>query len=473
MWADIRHRVGLYLASWSPEQGDAALYGFSALFAALTVLFSTNSLYQQWAELAVGPYAAAALLSLGLHRYHVVKAKKAVTVVRPRPVTVPDDGGHHLTAHDESEETEETVRPVRHFGAARAWIFVAILIGATLMPLALEVAWRHAQPEVTVIEKAGHSAAKGVDPYEAVTNKKGKVLIHTPNVPTYENFFPYLPLMTVFGLPSSTKDPIRLTDARIFFSLVTMVVAGVSLALSHSPTEPKVRVLQVLTVLPTAALPLATGGDDMPVVAVLLLAMVLVQRRRPVLAGLVLGVASSMKFTAWPLAVFALLAARDKNGKRAPLQMALGLLLVMGPIVVPYIFKGPWAFFENVVLFPLGLSSVHSPAASPMPGHLLVTAFPWLHNKLQLMVGIVGCSVLAIALIRRPAVTAARACSLAGWTMLVAILFATATRIGYLLYPINFFVWAYMLRRADQVDHVELPTMPLISSEAAPIARST
>ena len=35
---------------------------------------------------------------------------------------------------------------------------------------------------------------------------------------------------------------------------------------------------------------------------------------------------------------------------------------------------------------------------------------------------------------------------LAGWVMTVAVLFAPATRIGYLLYPINFFVWACLLR---------------------------
>ena len=33
--------------------------------------------------------------------------------------------------------------------------------------------------------------------------------------------------------------------------------------------------------------------------------------------------------------------------------------------------------------------------------------------------------------------------------MLVAILLAPATRVGYLLYPINLFLWAWMFRRAD------------------------
>ena len=271
-----------------------------------------------------------------------------------------------------------------------------------------------------------------------------------PGEPSYESFFPYLPLMAAFGLPSSTHVPIRLTDARIFFTLVTLLVVAVALALCRGPSESRMRALQFLTVLPTAALPLATGGDDMPIVAFLLLAMVLAQRRRPGWSGLTLGIVSAMKFTAWPLAALALFAARDKEGKRAVGRMVLGMLVVAGPVVVPFILRNPHAFFVNVILFPLGLAGVASPAASPLPGHLLVTAFPSLHRLLPLTVAFVGGCVLLGHLVRHPPVTTAQATSLAGWVMLVAILFAPATRIGYLLYPIDFFVWSIMLRQADE-----------------------
>ncbi len=36
-----------------------------------------------------------------------------------------------------------------------------------------------------------------------------------------------------------------------------------------------------------------------------------------------------------------------------------------------------------------------------------------------------------------------------GWVMLVAILLAPATRVGYLLYPIDLFLWAWMFRRSS------------------------
>ena len=44
--------------------------------------------------------------------------------------------------------------------------------------------------------------------------------------------------------------------------------------------------------------------------------------------------------------------------------------------------------------------------------------------------------------------------------MAVIILLAPATRIGYLLYPINFFVWAYLFRgrRAPTEARRRLPT---------------
>jgi hypothetical protein len=35
------------------------------------------------------------------------------------------------------------------------------------------------------------------------------------------------------------------------------------------------------------------------------------------------------------------------------------------------------------------------------------------------------------------------------WVMLLAVLLAPATRLGYLLYPVNFFVWSWLLRSEE------------------------
>ena len=60
------------------------------------------------------------------------------------------------------------------------------------------------------------------------------------------------------------------------------------------------------------------------------------------------------------------------------------------------------------------------------------------------------------------------ATSLAGWVMLVAIVFAPATRIGYLLYPINFFVWAHMLRGADELERMPDDALAVATSSPWP-----
>lgn len=437
----VCRRAAAQLRAWSPEQWDVVLYGASALFAAVTIVFSHIALYRQWGALAIGPYAGAALLSALLWRR---RRRRGTGDAGADPGALEEVPGAH----------RGTGRRGSRWGAARAGLFVVVLAGATVAPLALEVSWRaqgysgHVQPEVTVIERAAHRLAEAKDPYRQVV-RHHKVVITLPGVPTYEVFFPYLPLMTVFGLPGSSGVSVSLTDARIMFTLATLVVVAGALAMCRGPVEPKVRTLQVLTVLPTAALPLATGGDDLPIVAFLLLAMVLAQRRRPGWSGLVLGVVSAMKFTAWPLAALALFAARDVNGRRAPGRMLAGMLAVMVPVVLPFFIVNPIAFIDNVVLFPLGLSGVASPAASALPGHLLESAVPLLGHVVPLVILLVGGAYVVRLLVRRPPSTTAEVTLLAGWILTVAILFAPATRVGYLLYPINFFVWSWLLRRDE------------------------
>ena len=422
-WARSRTAARSLMTAWGPEGGDAVLYGLAALFAVLTGLLAGLPGYRVWAWLALGPYAAGALVSAFVGRRRT--------------------------------RSKAAARSGTEWGPARVWILLFLLVGATLAPLSAEVALRndgprssHVQPEVVVIAQAGERLFHGKDLY-ATTVRDGHVHSAVRGEPTYESFFPYLPLMAVFGLPNVGKGPIKVTDTRVLFSIVTLVVVGAALVLLRAPKERKMRALQFLTVLPTAALPLATGGDDMPIVAFLLLAMVLAQRRRPGWSGIVLGIVSAMKFTAWPLAALALFCARDRDGRRAPGKMLLGIVAVAGPIVAPFAAAEARAFFDNVVLFPLGLSGVASPAASNLPGHVLVTELPWLHPALPVVVAVVTATLVVRRLWRRPPVAPAEVVTLAGWVMLVAIVFAPATRVGYLLYPTDFFVWGWMLSASD------------------------
>ena len=413
------------LAGLTPLWRDALVYAASALFAGLTAVVGGISLYRQWGQLAFGPYVLA-------------------TVVM---VVVAWWAGRSS--------------PARRWRWARIVAFLIVLFGATVIPLTLEVVWRtqgnasqHVQPEVVVVEQAGVRAAQGKDPYRVV-DRDGHVVIHETSEPVYELYYPYLPGMVLFGFSSSSattgtsRAVARLTDARIQFLVFTALVTVVALSRIRPPSDARYRAAQVLTVLPTAALPLATGGDDMPVAALMLLGLVGIQRRRPVLAGLALGAASSLKFTAWPLVVLALWAATDRRQRRAVGRYLLGVVVVMVPVILPVALQNLSAFDDNVIRFPLGLAGVSSPAASALPGHIFVSAFPGAHRIYVVTAGLVGCAVLIHHLWRRPPRSAAAVATLTGWVMLIAILLAPATRVGYLLYPVNLFVWAWMLSRAD------------------------
>jgi len=422
-----------WLRALSADQRDSLLYAMSALFAGVTAVAVTIPLYREWGRLAVGPYVAGALVMAV-----VAHLRRRAAVAAPSG-TVNGPG----------------------WRAARLVAFSIVLLGATVVPLALEVTWAthgdaslHVQPEVLVVERAGIRAAHGHDPYQVV-DRNGHILIRQNNVPVYELYYPYLPGMVVFGFSSGSKVEARLTDARIQFLLFTVVVALIALSRVRPSSDARTRSFQALTALPTAALPLATGGDDMPVVALMLLGLVALQRRRPVLAGLALGAASTLKFTAWPVVFLALFAATDRQGRRAVGRYAAAVAVLVVPVVFPVALHNPSAFIDNVIRFPLGLAGVASPAASALPGHVLVAAFPAIHRPYVITVTLVGLLVLARYLWRRPPRDAAGVASVTGWVMLVAILLAPATRVGYLLYPINLFLWAWMFRRAEDPADLE------------------
>jgi len=403
--------------SCSPTAFDAVLFGLSALFAAVVTFGSKIPLYRQWGQLALLPYLVAA-----------VAATVLALVARKRKVL-----------------------------GARIALSALVFLGAVVVPMAGEVAWRfevspqalHVQPEVTVVERAAVNLAHGTNPYRA-RMVHGVLHGQVQGLPPYEAFFPYLPAMTIFGLPAATSLPKEVTDARIYFVLATLLCVLASLLALGGEKERRLRAAQVAIVLPWAALAMATGGDDLPIVGLLLVAVVLAQKRRPGWAGIVLGIASAMKFTAWPLALLLLFAARDRRGRRAPLTMLAGTLVIAVPLVAIFTSWNPATFFSNVVAFPLGLSGVESPAGSALPGHLFVSHFPALHHLFTVVAVAAGAVGLSWYLWRRPPHDTAKVCQVAGTTLLVAILLAPATRIGYLLYPLNLFVWSWMLAPATQ-----------------------
>ncbi|HTB08812.1 MAG TPA: glycosyltransferase 87 family protein [Acidimicrobiales bacterium] len=402
-----RLRFMTWWTSLNALTGDGLLYLLAAGFALVLGESSTQAAQWQWGYLAMGPYALAALLSFVLARY-VVRRQHLVRVV----------------------------------------LFSVVVVGAIAAPLGLEAHWRHAQPEVGVIARAGELISKGQDPYHTY-DEHGRLVGAIKDLPKFESFFPYFPLMGAFGLPSAeTHKGKGLTDARIIMTLMSIIVSGWALALLRASKEQKLRVAQVLIALPTGALFFATGGDDMPILALMLLAVAALQRRQSNLAGISLGLAAAMKITAWPMAAGALLVARDREGRSTWKRVLAWVATIVIVTTVPFAVRAPNAFMANVFAFPLGLAGVSSPAASALPGHILTSWMPILGHILAPVSFVIG-GYFATKYIRRHwPLALSQILGLLAIVFLGLICVASATRVGYVIYPLNLLLWSSVTKEA-------------------------
>jgi hypothetical protein len=328
-----------------------------------------------------------------------------------------------------------------------------LVIGAVLIPLASEIHWRaqatpgaHAQPEVAVIERAGDRVAENKSPYPLHPISVGIPPTSQARDTNQTAYFPYLPGMIPFGLMNALHLPTELTDARVALVSFTLLIAALALAVSGSAPSKRARVVQILIALPTGALPLATGGDDLPVLVLLFLGLVIAARRRPALAGLVLGLAGTLKFTAWPVILLMLFAARDTQGRPAPKRYALSAGIVLAPALLYGFFSAPGAFMENAIRFPLGLTELRSPAASPLLGHALSTLFPNNRHLVTAVLGVVGVALLLVYLSRHLPRTVANVSRTTALALFAATVLAPTTRFGYLIYPANLILWSFFLK---------------------------
>ena len=277
--------------------------------------------------------------------------------------------------------------------------------------------------------------------------------------------------MAVFGVPRAL-DPTAAwwSDSRVWFALVMglcLAVALVALRRAGVPGAALVRALQAATALPVCALTLATGGNDLAVLGLCLLALALAATSRFGWAGLAVGAAAAMKLFAWPAAVALGIYAMTR-GRFVAWRYAAGALGVPILTALPALVVGPSAMVENVLAFPFGRGLVTSPAASPLPGHLIATWLPGgdvLAAALLLAAGVVA----AIVAVRTPPRTAAAAAVFAGCALLAAFLLLPATRFGYLLYPVVLLVWTGALRMPDSP---RIPSQPPPITVAMPEAHS-
>jgi Glycosyltransferase family 87 len=350
---------------------------------------------------------------------------------------------------------------IRHPRTADVAVGVAFL-GGLILPLAWLAAQGLMQPEVCVVADSGISLLHHGTPYTAAA-----ALASTQDQNAYN---PYLPVMALFGLPrafanlgllncsSGVAAPPHgflrlglLTDPRIWFGATFIVVFW--LALRYAGARDPGRWTLLVAGTPVIAFELAVGGTDVPMVGFLCLGFAYLWIRKPVLAGVALGIGASMKATAWPalLVAVALLAVRD--GKRAVRSFSLAVIAVIAACVGPFVIHHPKSLVVNTIEFPLGLASVRSAASSPLPGHIISSTWPHAGHTIVVALLVLAGVVVAASLVFKPPRSVPRAVILLAGAMALMFVLAPSTRFGYFIYPATLAIWLFAAcagRKADE-----------------------
>jgi hypothetical protein len=333
----------------------------------------------------------------------------------------------------------------------RALLAIAVAVGTVAVPLTVEVHRRgetgaaahlhpYAASEVVVTEGAAAHVLHGRDPYSA--------RFDSPELagrkPSTAEHFPYLPGMIAFGLPRAVVPDTPWSDSRLFFLAATVAAALLTARRWRAPAEHRLRALQVLIVLPTGAAALVTGGDDVPVLALCLLALVLFDRGRHAASAAAAGGAALLKLTAWPLLL--VLAVPSRRLRAA--------LASVGVVVLAALAAGPSDFADDVLLFPTGLTKLPSPAATTTLGSMMIapvgesSAYRVVLTLMLLGVAVLVTALVLLALARRVEVGAPEVAAAAALVLLTLIVLAPVARAGYLVYPLDLIAWAALLRFA-------------------------
>jgi hypothetical protein len=316
----------------------------------------------------------------------------------------------------------------------RTAALVIALAGAIAAPLAWQAALGPRLP------RAGESSLTVVTRSAALLLRHGTPYLPADKISHALQYNPYGPVMSVFGLPAVAGVPGAAGDPRLWLGLMTAAVLAAAFRLAGSGGTLRRTAFAVSS--PVLALPLMSGLTDLPVLALLCLALAgaAAYPRRPgalPVAAVALGVACAMKATAWPAGpvIAALLAAGP--GGRVSVRFAVTAVSTAAALAVaaaPAAVAAPGALVQNTVLFPLGLTRWLTQAQSPLPGHLLAGLGPAGRWAAIALLAAASLALAASLIVRPPADLPAAAWRLAaGLTLLFAL--APASRWGYFVYP--------------------------------------
>ena len=312
---------------------------------------------------------------------------------------------------------------------------------------------------------------------------------------------PYLPAMSVFGFPQATGLPGLLGNPASWLAATSVVLVAAAIGVGMPPRtwyqasgrQTWLRNTALALMSPVLAFPIALGVNDPPVIALICLA--LGWANRPAadrsaasgsagdvpgpdgavgrwmswagLAALAVGTACAMKATAWPTlpVITAMIAARD--GRRAAIRfaaMATGTAVLLIGALAPALISHPGDFANNIIAYPLGLTRHLTPAASPLPGHLLASTGSVGHLAAIVLLLLAGTAIAVSLLVRPPRDAQAAAIRLTlGFVLLFAL--APAARFGYFAYPAALLGWVALTRPRHEPD-------PSPEGELAQVGRS-
>jgi hypothetical protein len=385
----------------------AAWFAACALYAAGVAVFSGRGLDRWWGIWAAGGYAFA--------------AAGAVAIAARR--------------------RGRDARGVRDGALGTAVATALAVAGALVAPLVWLATREPITPDALVVGRSGMLLLHHGTPYlQSAQLARGGWLAYNP----------YLPAMAVFGLPKALALPGVLADPRPWLAaatflilLATFKISGIS-RIGRIPVSP-LGLAALALCSPVMAFPLAEGITDPPVIALTCLALALLIRFggadwRP---AVVLGAVCAMKYTAWPALAVLIVMVMVRDGGRAAarftvtaLGTAIGLTIALAPAGILH----PAAIVANTVAYPLGLTAARSPAASPLPGHLLATLGPAGHAAAIALLLAAGAALVASLIKAPPSTPAAAAQRIAlGLTALFAL--SPATRFGYFCYPLALYGW--------------------------------
>jgi hypothetical protein len=328
-----------------------------------------------------------------------------------------------------------------------------------------------------------------IDRSAALLLHHGSPYLSAAQVTSWLSYNPYLPVMTLFGLPSAAGLGGLAGNSGVWIALGTVVLLAAAfwIAVPHRGCPPCRRDALLATAVavasPVVGLNLAVITTDPPVLALIVLALALAARPAvtsraagisraggPVGAGVALGVACDLKSTAW-LAVpvlAAMFAARDgarAAGRFVAASVATVVVLVaaLAPAALTSL-RGADALVQNSVLFPLGLTRYKTPAESLLPGHLLTALGPAGHVVSVGLLLAAGLGIAVSLVIRPPRDVPAAAWRLAVGLALMFLL-GPNVRFGYFIYPLGLIGWLALNQRTR-----ETPTAP--AGARAPAGRA-